>query len=127
VVRGDPARLGSVFANVLTNALKYSPIGGVVTVRLSSGQNAQDPRPGTLQITVTDQGPGVPVEYRERIFEKFFRVEHHLGHRAEGVRGTGIGLYLCREILQAHGGTITCEAGEGGVGTRFVITLPAVT
>jgi NtrC-family two-component system sensor histidine kinase KinB len=127
VVRGDPARLGSVFANVLTNALKYSPSGGVVTVRLSSGQNAQEARPGTLQITVTDQGPGIPLEYRERVFEKFFRVEHHLGHHAEGVRGTGIGLYLCREILEAHGGTITCEEGDGGIGTRFVITLPAAT
>jgi NtrC-family two-component system sensor histidine kinase KinB len=124
VVQGDPARLGSVFANLLTNALKYSPAGGVVTVRLLSGQNAQGGGAGPPQITVTDQGPGVPAEFRERVFEKFFRVEHHLGHRGEGVQGTGIGLYLCREIVKAHNGTISCEPGDNGTGTRIAISLP---
>jgi two-component system, NtrC family, sensor histidine kinase KinB len=124
IVVGDPARLASVLTNVLTNALKYSPPGGVVTVRLSSRQNAGVGEGGTRQITVTDQGPGVPVDYRERIFEKFFRVEHHLGQQDGGGRGTGIGLYLCREVVKAHGGTIVCEAAEGTSGTRFVITLP---
>ena len=124
MVRGDPTRLRSVFANVLTNALKYSPAGSTVTVRVSSGQNAGVGGNGHLQITVTDLGPGVPAEYRERIFEKFFRIEHHIESRAEGVRGTGIGLYLCREILKAHGGAISCESGDGGTGTRIAITLP---
>lgn len=124
IVRGDPARLGSVFANVMGNALKYSPAGGVVTVRLSSGQKAQNGGDIPVQITVTDQGPGVPAEYRERVFEKFFRVEHHVGQRSEGARGTGIGLYLCREIMKAHAGTITCESGGGGNGTRIAISLP---
>jgi len=124
MARGDPARLKSVFANVLTNALKYSPARGTVTVRVS-GQNAGVGEKTPLQITVTDQGPGVPAEYRERIFEKFFRVEHHTNQRAEGVRGTGIGLYLCREIVRAHGGTISCEPGDDGTGTRIAITLPA--
>jgi NtrC-family two-component system sensor histidine kinase KinB len=124
VVRGDPARLRSVFANVLNNALKYSPAGGVVTVWLSSLQKAQVGATGSLQIAVTDQGPGVPAEFRERVFEKFFRVEHHAGGRPESVRGTGIGLYLCREIVKAHGGSITCEPVDGGTGTRFVIILP---
>lgn len=123
-VRGDPPRLASVVSNLLTNALKYSPPAGVVTVALTSGQNTQEGDRGTVRITVTDQGPGIPGEYRERVFEKFFRVEHHLGNRAQPVRGTGIGLYLCREILKAHGGTISCEAADGGVGTRFVISLP---
>lgn len=124
IVRGDPARLASVFANVMGNALKYSPAGGVVTVRLSSGQKAQNGRDTPVQITVTDQGPGVPSEYRERVFEKFFRVEHHIGQRNEGVRGTGIGLYLCREIMKAHGGTISCETGDDGTGTQIAISLP---
>lgn len=124
VAWGDPARLGSVFANVLSNALKYSPTGGVVEVRLSSGQNAQVGAAAPLRIAVTDQGPGVPAEFRERVFEKFFRVEHHAGDRPESVRGTGIGLYLCREVVKAHGGSITCEPGDGGTGTRFVIALP---
>jgi len=124
LLRGDPARLGSVFANVLSNALKYSPAGSIVEVRLSSRQNAHGGAVDALQIAVSDQGPGVPPEYRERVFEKFFRVEHHAAEREEPVRGTGIGLYLCREIVKAHGGTITCEPNDGGLGTRFVLTLP---
>jgi NtrC-family two-component system sensor histidine kinase KinB len=123
-VRGDHARLGSVLANVLGNALKYSPAGGVVTVRLSSRQNAQVNGAGPAQITVTDQGPGIPTEFRERVFEKFFRVEHHIGQGGKSVRGTGIGLYLCREIVKAHGGNIWCEADDGGTGTRIAISLP---
>ena len=124
VVPGDPARLGSVFANVLTNALKYSPAGGTVTARLSSGRNTHSGTAGPVRIAVTDQGPGIPAEFRDRVFEKFFRVEHHVRNRGEGIRGTGIGLYLCREIVEAHGGSITCEPADGGTGTRFVITLP---
>jgi NtrC-family two-component system sensor histidine kinase KinB len=121
---GDPARLVNVLSNVLTNALKYSPTGGVVRVRLAAGQNAGTDSERTLQIAVTDQGPGVPPEFRERIFEKFFRVEHHRNPGSKDLRGTGIGLYLCRQIVRAHGGTISCEPGEDGIGTRFVISLP---
>ncbi len=124
MVRGDAARLRSVFANVLTNALKYSPAGSTISVRISSRQNTGAGEPGTLQITVTDEGPGVPAEFRERVFEKFFRVEDHTGQRAAGVRGTGIGLYLCREIIRAHGGTITCAPADTGAGTRIAIALP---
>jgi NtrC-family two-component system sensor histidine kinase KinB len=129
----DAARLGVVLSNVLGNALKYTPQGGHVGVRVGS-------RGDRVHIAVTDTGSGVPEEYRERIFEKFFRVEHHRGsdgegvwgakargaqapHR-EGVRGSGIGLYLARQIVEAHGGRIVCEAGEGGRGTRFDIALP---
>jgi NtrC-family two-component system sensor histidine kinase KinB len=125
VVLGDAARLGSVLGNVLTNALKYSPPGGTVTLRLASGQNAGVNGPATLQVTVTDQGPGVPARFRERVFEKFFRVEHQLGQPDGASRGTGIGLYLCREIVRAHGGTIACHPGDGGTGTRIAISLPA--
>ena len=74
---------------------------------------------------MTDAGPGIPAEYRERIFDKFFRVENHLGTDSGGVRGTGIGLYLCREIIKAHGGTIRCEPGDEGRGTRIAFTLPS--
>jgi NtrC-family two-component system sensor histidine kinase KinB len=124
VVRGDAARLSNVLTNLLVNALKYSPPGGSVSVRISSGQIAGGTGRAPLQVTVTDEGPGVPPEFRERIFEKFFRVEHHLGDGRKAVRGTGIGLYLCREIIKAHGGTIWCEPGDGGRGTRVAFTLP---
>ena len=126
VILADAARLRSVFANVLTNALKYAPSGGAVVVRLTVRQNAGTNEGPALQVRVTDQGPGIPVEYRERVFEKFFRIEHHLGQSSNGgVRGTGIGLYLCREIIKAHGGTICCESGDDGIGTSIVISLPA--
>jgi NtrC-family two-component system sensor histidine kinase KinB len=125
VARGDAARLRIVLTNLLTNALKYSPAGGTVTVRLSSGQNVGANGSPLVQIAVTDAGPGVPAEFRERVFEKFFRVEHHLGGGANGVHGTGIGLYLCREIVKAHGGAIRCGPGDSGAGTQVAFTLPA--
>jgi NtrC-family two-component system sensor histidine kinase KinB len=75
---------------------------------------------------VTDTGPGVPAEFRERVFEKFFRVEHHRPGSGPDVRGTGIGLYLCREIIEAHGGSIRCEPGDDGRGTRIAMLLEAV-
>jgi NtrC-family two-component system sensor histidine kinase KinB len=123
LIIGDPARLRVVFVNLLNNALKYTPRGGDVTVRLSSRQNAKGTGKTGLQITVTDTGPGIPPELRDRVFEKFFRVEDQRPDGPKGVRGTGIGLYLCREIIQAHGGTISCEAGENQRGTRIAINL----
>jgi NtrC-family two-component system sensor histidine kinase KinB len=124
MVQGDAARLGIVLTNLLTNALKYSPAGGTVTIRVSSEQNTGMDTAPTVQIAVTDTGPGIPAELREHVFEKFFRVEHHQGQAPNGPRGLGIGLYLCRQIVQAHGGTIRCEAGEGGRGTLIAMTLP---
>jgi NtrC-family two-component system sensor histidine kinase KinB len=123
IVQGDPARLRIVLVNLLTNALKYTPRGGEVTVRLASGQDAGTGGKARLQITVTDTGPGIPPELRERVFEKFFRVQDHSSDGPKGVRGTGIGLYLCREIVQAHGGTISCQAGDNERGTRIAISL----
>jgi NtrC-family two-component system sensor histidine kinase KinB len=125
MVQADADRLGLVFTNLLTNALKYAPADSTVAIRVASGQNAGVREPRLLQIAVTDAGPGIPADFRERVFEKFFRVEDHLGHDPTGLRGTGIGLYLCREIIKAHGGAITCEPGDAGVGTRIAITLPS--
>ncbi len=123
-VRGDAARLKIVFINLLTNALKYTPRDGEVVVRIASLQNALGQGKPSLQITVTDTGPGIPPELRERVFDKFFRVEDERADRPKGVRGTGIGLYLSREIIKAHGGTIQCTVGEGGHGTQIAIALP---
>ncbi len=114
---GDAARLRIVFLNLLDNALKYTPAGGEVEVRLAT-TNGTPPR---LRVVVTDTGSGVPEAFQARVFEKFFRVEHHQEGEAKGVRGAGIGLYLCRQIVEAHGGSIHCEMGAEGRGTQFVI------
>jgi two-component system, NtrC family, sensor histidine kinase KinB len=120
-VLGDSVRLGMVFTNLLSNALKYSPRGGRVSIAVSSDGNGSGP--GSLHIAVSDQGSGIAEVFRERVFEKFFRVEQQLQNGAN-TWGAGIGLYLCRQILEAHGGTILCHPGENGVGTRFVLELP---
>jgi signal transduction histidine kinase len=98
VVLGDASRLRTVINNLLSNALKDSPPGGTVVVRIASQQGAGPADPATLQIAVTDPGPGVPEAFRRRVFEKFFRVEHQLDRAPKGIPGTEIGLHLCREI-----------------------------
>jgi NtrC-family two-component system sensor histidine kinase KinB len=120
-VLGDSVRLGMVFTNLLSNALKYSQRGGRVSIGVGSDGNGSGP--GSLHIAVSDQGSGIAEVFRERVFEKFFRVEQQLQNGAN-TWGAGIGLYLCRQILEAHGGTILCHPGENGVGTRFVLELP---
>jgi NtrC-family two-component system sensor histidine kinase KinB len=124
LVRGDPARLGMVFTNLLGNALKYTPRGGTVSIGIESERDVANGDIGHVHIAVRDTGPGIPQEFRERIFDKFFRVETHVETTQAGTWGSGIGLYLCRQIIEAHGGKISCEAGENGTGTRIVIDLP---
>jgi NtrC-family two-component system sensor histidine kinase KinB len=119
--RGDPARLRVVLTNVLGNAAKYTPEGGAIRVRVvGAGAGAG----AGVRIEVADTGAGVPEEFRERIFEKFFRVEHHAAGEG-GAHGVGIGLYLARQIVEAHGGRIACHGAVGERGARFVIDLPA--
>jgi two-component system, NtrC family, sensor histidine kinase KinB len=110
---------------LLSNALKDAPPGGAVAVRIASQQSAGPADPATLQIAVTDAGPGVPEAFRERVFQRFFRVEHHLDRALKGIPDTGIGLDLCREIIKAHGSSISCEPDEGAVGTTFALRLRA--
>ena len=102
--------------NLLENGQRYG--GGDVEVVLAR----DDGRPGGPVITVQicDRGPGVPAEMRERIFEPFFRLPGH----AEQAGGVGLGLALVKQIAERHGGSVRCEAREGG-GSRFVMVLPA--
>jgi NtrC-family two-component system sensor histidine kinase KinB len=109
-VRVDPDRIALVFANLLGNAIRHSPEGGVVSLR-ARGSDSE------VRFEVIDAGPGVPREYRQAIFEKYFQ----LAGAPSG--GAGLGLYIAREIVRAHGGEIGVD-GEPGEGARFWFTLP---
>jgi signal transduction histidine kinase len=112
VVDGDALR--QVVVNLLDNAVKYGPRGQSVAVRLES-------EAGRLFLSVEDEGPGVPARDRERIFERYVRLDRdRASHRA----GAGIGLAVARDLVHRHGGTIRAEAGARG-GARFIVSLPA--
>jgi nitrogen-specific signal transduction histidine kinase len=107
----DPIRFEQVITNLLDNAVKFSPKGGIVTVSLEQ-------LPCEVRVCVTDQGVGIPVEQREAIFGLFQQA-----HGERHLSGLGLGLYIAREIVELHGGTIRVEEPEH-VGSRFVVTLP---
>ncbi len=109
----DVEKIERVLSNLLDNALKYSPPDSTITVRAER-------IPQGVAVSVIDQGPGVPEEQRERIFERFAQVEGSKPAR----RGFGLGLTFCRLAVEAHGGKIWAEEGLGGMGSRFVFTLP---
>ena len=111
-VLADHERIGHVFSNLITNAVRHTPSGA--SVRL--GAQRLD---GVVRFTVADSGPGVPEEYRERVFDKFFRVPNSES------RGTGLGLYIAREIVVGHGGEIGVES-VSGKGSTFWFTIPRV-
>jgi two-component system, NtrC family, sensor histidine kinase KinB len=105
----DPERIGLVFDNVIGNAIRHSPRGGRIEVR-ARAENEH------VRFEVQDEGPGIPPEYQQRVFEKFFRVP---GTKGEGI---GLGLYISHEIVAAHGGAMGVDT-EPGKGSRFWFTL----
>ncbi|AKU98767.1 two-component hybrid sensor and regulator [Labilithrix luteola] len=117
----DGPRLETVLSNVLSNAVKYTPKGGSVALELRSA--GDDDR--ATRIVVTDSGPGIPAELQTRIFEKFFRVEHARPSATRKPPGAGLGLYLCKQIVDAHGGTIRVRTVSAKGGTEVDITLPS--
>jgi signal transduction histidine kinase len=112
VVDADRDRLAQVIGNLFSNAIKYSPEGGSIEVRLRIERT-------TARLSVTDEGVGIPREHQARIFEKFFRG----GAVAAGIGGTGLGLAVAREIVEAHGGEIGFRSTEG-IGSTFWMRLP---
>ncbi len=112
-VAADPDKASQVLTNLLENAVKYSPDGGRVVLEL-------EPRGDRLRFRVSDRGLGVPPSEHERIFEKFFRLDPNL---TRGVGGTGLGLYISRELVQRMGGSIWVES-DGRTGSTFVVELP---
>ena len=113
---GDPFHLRRVFDNLLSNALKFTPPGGSITLR-SWTQGRE------LLIEVTDTGSGIAPEEMQRIFERFYRAKADSAQHHKG-KGTGLGLALVKEIVEAHRGKITVRS-KPGEGTTFQIRLPA--
>jgi PAS domain S-box-containing protein len=108
----DAVRIEQVITNLIDNAIKYSPHGGPVDVVLTT------PSEGGVQLEVRDRGVGIPAELREHIFERFYQ-----GHAAEYGSGMGLGLYISRQIVELHGGSIVAVFPADG-GTCVVVTLP---
>jgi signal transduction histidine kinase len=115
-VYAGPGQLAQVLTKLVDNAVKYSPAGGVVEVRVEATA-------GGVRFSVSDEGLGIRARDQERIFEKFSRVDPQM---ARGVGGTGLGLYICREIVRLLGGRIWVRSEEGR-GSTFFVDLPAAT
>jgi two-component system, OmpR family, sensor histidine kinase ChvG len=112
-----PERLEQVFENLLDNAVGFSPPGGQVTVELSA-------EPDVAVVTVDDQGPGIPEEHRERIFDRFFTWRPHEPHARDG--HTGLGLAIVKAIAEGYGGSVSVRNRPEG-GARFEVRLPLVS
>ena len=112
-VRGDPNRLAQVVGNLLSNAIKYSPEGGTVAVAAKRSGDG-------VRVIVRDEGLGIPADQQSRIFTKFFRGDAG----ATGITGTGLGLAVSREIVEAHGGRIGFDS-DPGAGSTFWLELPS--
>lgn len=108
----DPVLMEQVLFNLLDNAQKYSPDGSTISLWASHS--------GTeLTLEISDQGPGIPAEDRDRVFDMFYRVD-----QTDRQSGTGLGLAICRGIVTAHGGTLTADSGLNGVGASLILRLP---
>ncbi len=116
IIDADPDRLTQVLRNLLDNAVKYSPQGGLVVVR-------GEVQATEVVISVADQGIGIAPEHLNRLFEKYFRVK---ASRSRGVIGSGLGLPIARAIVEAHGGRIWAES-RVGQGSTFYFALPLTT
>ena len=115
IVAADPDKLRQVLVNLIENAVKYSDAGRI-EVRV-------EPQNGMMRFSVRDEGLGIPHEEQERVFEKFHRLDPHM---TQGVGGTGLGLYICRELVERMEGRIWVDS-EPGKGTTFMFELPLVT
>src|SRR6185436_8354427 len=117
VVRVDGRTVTEVIYTLLDNACKYAPLHSQITI------NAQPNSPDSIEIAVEDRGPGIPLAYRERVFERFYRIAGN-GIASEATNGIGMGLAIAKGIVEAHGGRIWIEDAQSGRGTRVVFTVP---
>jgi signal transduction histidine kinase len=110
----DPLRIEQVLTNLLDNAIKFSPEGGQIELLLAEEADG-------VRLSVRDHGVGVPPEHRDHVFDRFYQA--HAGGPLTSMAGMGLGLYISRQIVELHGGSIQAEFPEDR-GTRFVVTLP---
>ena len=115
-VSGEAVRLAQLLDNLISNSIKFTPRGGRVSVYLSA-------RDGLVRFEISDTGIGISREERERLFERFFRSQSALERQ---IQGTGLGLYISKAIVEAHGGRIGVRS-EVGEGTTFIVELPAAS
>jgi signal transduction histidine kinase len=111
VIQADPKRLNQVIENLVGNAAKYAPVSPLLIALLDQ----QD----TVELTIKDNGPGVSIEDQKNIFKRFYRT----ADAKEKVRGSGLGLYICKQIVQAHHGKISIRSTQGR-GAEFIVSLP---
>jgi two-component system sensor histidine kinase BaeS len=109
-IQADTVRLTQVFDNLFDNAIKYAP-GSEITISLKVNPDKQI-------VTFADRGPGIPAEHLPFLFERFYRAPGHPSRR-----GTGLGLFICKQIVQAHHGQISAKTAPGK-GTAFIVELP---
>ena len=114
MITADRQRIEQVVINIMSNAIKYTPEGGHIDIRMTKS------RTDKVQLRVTDNGVGIPEEDMAHLFERFYRVEKS---RTQDAGGTGLGLAIAKEITEAHGGRITVES-KPGVGTSVLLELP---
>ena len=112
-LHADPAKLHDAIRNLVTNAINYSP--GQTTITVGAAR-----RDALTEITVSDEGPGIPEQDLSRVFERFYRVDKS---RARDPGGTGLGLAIVKHLVELHGGAVYAENRSGG-GARFVVTIP---
>ena len=113
-VRGDPNRLQQIFWNLLTNAVKFTPKGGRVSVSLER-MNSH------LELNVTDNGEGIDTEFLPHVFDRFRQADSSMDRRHGGL---GLGLSIVKQLVELHGGTITARSAGKGKGSTFTISLP---
>jgi signal transduction histidine kinase len=136
----DGRAIQQALVNLIDNAIKHSPKGETVSVELKAGGEtsniqpptpnielsdseraaSRNPQPSTLNLSVSDHGPGIPASEHEKIFERFYRLGSELRRETQGV---GIGLSIVKHVVEAHGGRVRVEC-EVGKGSRFTIELP---
>jgi signal transduction histidine kinase len=120
LVKVDEDQMTRVLINLIDNAVKFSPLGGQVIVSARADPGLDGAPPQFIVCSIRDSGPGIPPEYRQRIFERFIQVSDGMERR----RGTGLGLAFCKLAIEAHGGSIWVENPSEGKGSQFNFTLP---